>query len=1015
MMKKNRETLLAASLLLATTLTAQTNIQNAFTSTDWGAANSSGVAVDLDNDGHCDLVFGGVGKHVTNMAGGQSWEQTRMTHVALFSPQDGSWNLVGHTSLQRFDTGIAMNVADRPSFSACDMNQDGIMDIVAFETTGRAYTEWPYLDHVSREGIFLGNGDGTFEQFHPTFVDNAGNVTDFDLHTILSADVADFNGDGLMDIVGIGYQTNAQSATTYADANVVLLNQGGGVFKVTHFFTDPYVKDDYGQDGKTYHFECGQVKVYDFNADGYPDFFINSNSNDRDALGVTNGVSTHFSDLFLNDPAKPGQFRRCHIDKAATGNSVPPMSEGGIAVADFDNDGLPEMFYSGWTGNGRSTYVYRIYDMEVTEDGGVAFYNKGNCGLSDLRNQNSTSTQYGAMDWDGDGNYDLFNIGWLPRLSTQTGMICTGNGALSFTEAYRVGAGSEGCVLFLDWDGDGNNDYLTLSQSGDATFYSTSAFQKYFSTTRNPNNIATRPQPPVLQAAQVEGDKVVLSWTAAGEQDANATFEYYVKNAEGRVVAGGNAFVGGDNDGVRKVVQPGNAFNARSVTLYLPDGTYTYGVQTVNASYAGSTFATATFTVTGSDRTVPEEMVKPEKTVIGETYANPIIDRSVPDPTVLRDASGYYYLYGTEDIRNMPIYRSKNLTSWTYMGTVFNETTRPTMVPDGGLWAPDINYIDGQYVIYFAKSTWGGEWDCGIGVATALRPYGPFKNATKLFLSNEIGVQNSIDPFYIEEDGHKYLFWGSFRGIYGIELADDGLSVKEGAEKVQVAGTAIEAVYIIKHDGYFYLMGSAGSCCEGANSTYHVIMARSKNLFGPYVDKTGGKALDNQLSNLLYGNGDIAGPGHNAEFVTDDAGQYWMIYHGYERAKADEGRKVFMDRVMWDKDGWPYIENATSSTEAAIPVIGTSGIDELEATSPDGEQLGMSILPRVAKTQFTIALKDGGTFKWRIVTPHGKTVKKGTANGSVTVATNDMHLGLYIVDITAKNGHCSEKVVVAGN
>ena len=50
--------------------------------------------------------------------------------------------------------------------------------------------------------------------------------------------------------------------------------------------------------------------------------------------------------------------------------------------------------------------------------------------------------------------------------------------------------------------------------------------------------------------------------------------------------------------------------------------------------------------------------------------------------------------------------------------------TRPQMVPDGGIWAPDINLIDGKYVLYYSKSTWGGEWECGIGVATADTPRG---------------------------------------------------------------------------------------------------------------------------------------------------------------------------------------------------------------------------------------------------------------------------------------------------
>ena len=78
-------------------------------------------------------------------------------------------------------------------------------------------------------------------------------------------------------------------------------------------------------------------------------------------------------------------------------------------------------------------------------------------------------------------------------------------------------------------------------------------------------------------------------------------------------------------------------------------------------------------------------------------------------------------------------------------------------------------------------SVWGGELTCGIGCATADKPEGPFTDHGKMFRSNEINVQNSIDPFYIDDGGKKYLFWGSFRGIYAIELSDDGLSLKDGA------------------------------------------------------------------------------------------------------------------------------------------------------------------------------------------------------------------------------------------
>jgi len=304
-------------------------------------------------------------------------------------------------------------------------------------------------------------------------------------------------------------------------------------------------------------------------------------------------------------------------------------------------------------------------------------------------------------------------------------------------------------------------------------------------------------------------------------------------------------------------------------------------------------------------------------------YTNPVIDRSLPDPTVLRTADGYYWLYATENIRNVPIYRSKDLVSWRYMGTAFNDNTRPQMVPDGSIWAPDINYVDGRYVLYYSKSKWGGEWECGIGVATAVRPQGPFTDVGKLFISSEIDVQNSIDPFFIEEaDGSKYLFWGSFRGIYGIELSTDGLSVKPGAVKKQIAGTLTEGTYIIKHDGYYYLFGSAGTCCEGLNSTYRLVVARSENLFGPYVDKAGRLAMDNNFSPLLGKSNKVVGPGHNSELVQDDAGQYWMLYHGYDAADPDAGRKVYLDLITWDKNGWPQVRNRIPSQTADAPLFG---------------------------------------------------------------------------------------------
>lgn len=301
------------------------------------------------------------------------------------------------------------------------------------------------------------------------------------------------------------------------------------------------------------------------------------------------------------------------------------------------------------------------------------------------------------------------------------------------------------------------------------------------------------------------------------------------------------------------------------------------------------------------------------------TYTNPVVGYSLPDPSVIKGDDGYYYLYATEDIRNLPIHRSKDLVNWELVGTAFTDETRPDFEPKGGLWAPDINKIGDKYVLYYSMSVWGGEWTCGIGCAVADTPAGKFKDCGMMFRSNGINVQNSIDPFYIEDGGKKYLFWGSFHGIYGIELSDDGLKVKEGAKPVQVAGDAYEGTYIHKRDGYYYLFASIGRCCEGIKSTYTTVVGRSDKLFGPYFDKQGRSMSDNHHEILIQKNESFVGTGHNSEIVTDKAGDDWMFYHAVKVSDPD-GRVLMLDKIVWEDD-WPSVKTNSPSLESEKPVL----------------------------------------------------------------------------------------------
>ncbi|MBQ3211991.1 MAG: family 43 glycosylhydrolase [Alistipes sp.] len=288
------------------------------------------------------------------------------------------------------------------------------------------------------------------------------------------------------------------------------------------------------------------------------------------------------------------------------------------------------------------------------------------------------------------------------------------------------------------------------------------------------------------------------------------------------------------------------------------------------------------------------------------TYTNPVIDRDAPDPTVIRAEDGTFYAYATWRDRNIPVYKSTDMVNWEYQGGIFAKGEVPQFVPKAAIWAPDINYIEGKYVLYFSMSTWGGEWDACIGRAVSDSPTGPFRDAKMLFQGKHIGVQNSIDPVVFQEDGRKYLAWGSFHGIYLTELTEDGLEVDDIHNLTRIAGTAYEGTYIHKRGDYYYLFASTGSCCEGLKSTYQTVVGRSKSLYGPYVDKNGGRMLDNCHEILLSGDENVKGTGHDSQIITDDRGQDWIFYHAYDTKAPNAGRKMYMDRVTW-VDGWPQI------------------------------------------------------------------------------------------------------------
>ncbi len=121
---------------------------------------------------------------------------------------------------------------------------------------------------------------------------------------------------------------------------------------------------------------------------------------------------------------------------------------------------------------------------------------------------------------------------------------------------------------------------------------------------------------------------------------------------------------------------------------------------------------------------------------------------------------------------------------------------------------------------------------------------------------------------------------------------------------VDAGGNAIEAPFIFRHAGYYYLFASIDYCCRGPRSTYKMIVGRAKEVTGPYVDKDGVPLARGGGTLLLTGDEHWYGVGHCA--VCDFDGTTYLIFHGYDA--SDQGRsKLRIEKLAWDEAGWPSV------------------------------------------------------------------------------------------------------------
>ena len=316
-------------------------------------------------------------------------------------------------------------------------------------------------------------------------------------------------------------------------------------------------------------------------------------------------------------------------------------------------------------------------------------------------------------------------------------------------------------------------------------------------------------------------------------------------------------------------------------------------------------------------------------------------DPGIHDPATVIEHNGRYYTYGTGG--GLPISISDDGWTWRREGTVMQAVpggrSSPATLEKGGnnTWAPDIVRVGDRYYMYYSAPGTQPKSAIGLLVARTLDPSSPdygWEDRGPIVWSDGIEDSNAIDPGVLLDptDGKLWMVYGSYFGYIRLVELDPktGLRKYPDRKAVDVAINS-EAATLIYRDGWYYLLLTHGSCCQGANSTYNIRMGRSRKVTGPYLDNMGIDMIQGGGKLFLGSQGRFIGPGH---FGLLDLGQGVQKFSLHYEADLDRGGISVLDirPLLW-RDGWPVagenlaegnymIESARTGTVLEMAVQG---------------------------------------------------------------------------------------------
>ncbi|MFB6318724.1 family 43 glycosylhydrolase [Saccharicrinis sp. FJH54] len=289
------------------------------------------------------------------------------------------------------------------------------------------------------------------------------------------------------------------------------------------------------------------------------------------------------------------------------------------------------------------------------------------------------------------------------------------------------------------------------------------------------------------------------------------------------------------------------------------------------------------------------EKADPSHQETGSYFENPVLGGDYPDPSVFRDGEDYYMTHSSfEYYPGLLIWHSKDLIHWERISHALHRYV-------GSVWAPDFIKYNNRYFIYFPAG--GTNW-----VVTADSPAGPWSDPI------DLNLRGFIDPGHMTDiEGNRYLYLS--KGFI-VRLSEDGLSVQGEPEHVydgwqypkewSTECFCLESPKMTVKDGIYYLTVAEGGTA-GPATAHMVVSARSKSPLGPFENSPYNPVIHTESREERWwcqGHGTL---------VDDTEGNWWIMYHGYEKCFQTLGRQTLLLPIEWTEDLWFKVPDGIKS------------------------------------------------------------------------------------------------------